>query len=63
MYGVFRTPVAQRAFPPTDFFAYDWAFSIGTLRDGTHVEVPEVLMWRDYTDPARYTEYAPKAYA
>ena len=57
MYGVFRTPVAQRAFPPGDFFAYDWAFSAGTLREGTHIEVPRLLMWRDRTDPTRYTEY------
>ena len=57
MYGVFRTAVAQRAFPPDNFHAYDWAFSAGTLREGTHIEVPEVLMWRDRTDPNRYTEY------
>jgi glycosyltransferase involved in cell wall biosynthesis len=57
MYGVVRTAVAQRAFPPDDFFAYDWAFSAGTLREGTHVEIPEVLMWRERTDPTRYTEY------
>jgi glycosyltransferase involved in cell wall biosynthesis len=57
MYGVFRTPVAQRAFPPTDFFAYDWAFTVGTLLEGTHIEVPEVLMWRDHTHPSRYIEY------
>jgi glycosyltransferase involved in cell wall biosynthesis len=57
MYGVFRTAAAQRAFPPTDFHAYDWAFSAGTLLQGTHIEIPEVLMWRDRTDPQRYTEY------
>jgi glycosyltransferase involved in cell wall biosynthesis len=57
MYGVFRTAVAQRAFPPTDFFAFDWGFSIGTLRDGTHVELADVLMWRDFTSPDRYIEY------
>jgi glycosyltransferase involved in cell wall biosynthesis len=57
MYGVFRTEAAQRAFPKGDFHAYDWAFSIGTLLVGKHIEVPEVLMWRDRTDPHRYTEY------
>jgi hypothetical protein len=57
MYGVFRTDVAKRAFPPRDFFAYDWAFTAGTLREGTHVEIPEVLMWRDHTNPGRYIEY------
>lgn len=57
MYGVFRTPAAQHAFPKNDFHAYDWAFSAGTLLAGKHIEVPEVLMWRDRTEPERYTEY------
>lgn len=57
MYGVFRTEVAQRAFPKIDFHAFDWAFSAGTLLSGKHLEVPEVLMWRDRTEPSRYTEY------
>jgi len=57
MYGVFRTPAAQQAFPKHDFHAFDWAFSAGTLLAGKHIEVPEVLMWRDRTEPARYTEY------
>jgi len=57
MYGVFRTAVAQRAFPVRDFFGFDWAFSAGTLRDGKHLEIPEVLFWRDYTDSHRYVEY------
>ena len=57
MYGVFRTEVARRAFPPKDFHAYDWAFSAGTILEGKHIEVPEILMWRDRTDPHRYTEY------
>jgi glycosyltransferase involved in cell wall biosynthesis len=57
MCGVLRTEVARRAFPERDFFAYDWATSIGTLREGTHIEVPETLLWRDYTEPSRYIEY------
>jgi hypothetical protein len=57
MYGVFRTEVAQRAFPTRDFHAFDWAFCAGTLLEGTHIEVPEILMWRDRTESSRYTEY------
>jgi glycosyltransferase involved in cell wall biosynthesis len=57
MYGVFRTDVAKRAFPARDFHAFDWAFIVGTLREGIHLEVPEILLWRDSTDPARYIEY------
>jgi glycosyltransferase involved in cell wall biosynthesis len=57
MYGVFRTEVAQRAFPTKDFHAFDWAFCAGTILEGTHIEVPDILMWRDRTDSSRYTEY------
>jgi glycosyltransferase involved in cell wall biosynthesis len=57
MYGVFRTSTAQRAFPPTDFFAFDWGFSIGTLLDGIHLELRDVMLWRDYTSPDRYIHY------
>lgn len=57
MCGVLRTDVIQRAFPPRSFHAFDWASSIGTLREGIHLEVPEVLLWRDHTDPSRYIEY------
>jgi glycosyltransferase involved in cell wall biosynthesis len=60
MCGVLRTEVAQRAFPERNFHAFDWATSVGTLREGTHIEVPEILLWRDYTDPARYVEYIPR---
>jgi glycosyltransferase involved in cell wall biosynthesis len=57
MYGVLRTDVARRAFPDCDFFAFDWALSVGTLREGTHIRVPEVLLWRDRTAPGRYVDY------
>ena len=60
MCGVLRTDVAQRAFPERNFYAFDWATSVGTLREGTHIEVPEVLLWRDHTDTARYVEYIPR---
>jgi len=56
LYGVFRTDVAKRAFPARDFHAFDWAFAVGTLREGIHLEVPEILMWRDSTEPDRYIE-------
>lgn len=59
-YGLFRTEVAQRAFPATDHHAYDLTFSACTLLDGHHVEVPEVLMHRDHTPPSRYVEYVPR---
>ena len=57
MYGLFRTAIAQRAFPATDHFAFDWTFSAATLRDGQHLEIPEVLLTRDYTPSSRYVDY------
>lgn len=57
MYGVLRTVAALRAFPPTDHHAYDWTFSALTLLEGTHVEIPAVLMWRDLTPAPNYAHY------
>ena len=56
IYGLFRTAVAQRSFPANAFHAYDWAFAAATLRDGTHIEVPDVLLHRDRTSPDRYVD-------
>jgi len=58
MYGVFRTPGATAAFPQHDHHAYDWTFSAASLLHGDHVEVPEVLMFRDFTPYERYVDYA-----
>lgn len=57
MYGVFRTAVARAAFPETNHHAFDWTFSAGTLLEGWHLEVPEVLMYREKTPSAQYVEY------
>lgn len=57
MYAVFRTSIAQRAFPRLDHHAYDWTFSVGTLLHGEHREVPVVGMHREVTPWERYTEY------
>lgn len=53
-YGLFRTDVLRKAFPSESFHAYDWAISAATLLHGRHNEVPEVLMFRDFTPAARY---------
>jgi hypothetical protein len=57
IYGLFRTEVAQRSFPATDHFAFDWTFCAASLTFGTHVEIPQVLMHREVTPPERYGEY------
>lgn len=56
MYGVFRTPIAQRAFPTGEYHAFDWTFSARTLLYGDHREVGDVLMQRDRTPPERYLD-------
>lgn len=57
MYGVFLAATAKRAFPRGDHHAYDWTFSAASLREGTHLEIDEVLMRREATPPDRYMAY------
>lgn len=60
MYGVFRTEVARRAFPRRDHHAFDLTFSVATLREGVHLEIPRELMGREVTPTERYVEYVPR---
>jgi glycosyltransferase involved in cell wall biosynthesis len=55
MYGVFRTQALKESFPSRSFHAYDWALSAATLLHGKHNELAEVLMFRDWTPPPRYS--------
>ena len=57
MYGVFLTSAAKRAFPRKDHHAYDWTFCAASLRDGTHIEISDVLMVREATPGDRYVTY------
>jgi glycosyltransferase involved in cell wall biosynthesis len=54
LYGLHRTEVLRRAFPPGRFHAYGWAVMAGTLLSGKHEEIPEVLMFRDETPRINY---------
>lgn len=60
MYGLFRTEIARKAFPAANFHAYDWAFSAATLLYGKHLEIPETLIWRDYTEAETYNFHVRK---
>jgi glycosyltransferase involved in cell wall biosynthesis len=60
MYGLFRTEHLRRSFPSQSFHAYDWALSAATLLHGKHNELPKVLMFRDWTLPARYSDLVRK---
>lgn len=55
LYSLFRAEVLKRSFPSRPFHAFDWAVSAATLLHGKHNEVPDVLMFRDWTAPVRYT--------
>lgn len=54
MYGIFRSQVLKRAFPARDFYGYDFALVIGSLIQGKHFEIPEIMMYRDYTPRDSY---------
>lgn len=53
-YGLYRTEVLRSVFPARSFYGLDWAVSAATLRFGTHVELPDILMIRDASDAAGY---------
>jgi glycosyltransferase involved in cell wall biosynthesis len=53
-YGIYRTQVLQKSFPPRYFHAYDWAYVAGTLLHGRHMEVAETLLVREETPSAAY---------
>ena len=54
MYGVFRTEALKQSFPYTIMHAYDWALSAASLKYGKHLELPDILMFRDLTPSASY---------
>jgi glycosyltransferase involved in cell wall biosynthesis len=53
-FGIYRTQVLRKCFPPRYFHAYDWALVAGTLLHGRHMEVPETLLLREETPSAAY---------
>ncbi len=56
MYGLMRTQPCQLCFLAESFYAWDWAFSLATLRYGKHLEIPEVLVHRDMTPTHIYVD-------
>lgn len=56
-YGLHRREALVRSMPVEDFYGLDLAIMAGTLRFGTHGEVPEVLLQRERTDPAGYARH------
>lgn len=54
IFGLYRTHVLLKVFPPRYFHAYDWSVAAGTLLYGRHMELPETLMVRDETPSVAY---------
>lgn len=53
-YGLYRREALVGAYPDMDFFAIDIATMLGTLSEGDHGELDEVLMTRSRNDPETY---------
>ena len=56
LYALYRTGPLRKAFPRSHFHAFDWAAVAGTLVQGKHAEVADVLMVRDETPRERYVK-------
>lgn len=53
-YGVFRRLALAAAVPAVEFYAVDWAISLGTLLAGKHAHSPEMVLVREANDPDKY---------
>lgn len=60
MYGLYRSAPLRRCLPRVVMHAWDIAFVAASLRYGSHVEVPEVLIHRDFTPPQNYVTSVPR---
>jgi TPR repeat protein len=55
MYGLYRTDVLRRAFPPRNMYAYDFALTLAALREGPQLGVEQTLLVRS---PTPWQEYS-----
>ena len=56
-YALHRTDVLRSSFPNADFYMLDLAVMLGTLRQGGHGLVDEVLLERERSDVEGYVQY------
>jgi hypothetical protein len=54
-YGLHRRAVVQRVLPRQGYYGFDWVMIAGTLLYGKHVELDEVLLVREASEPLKYT--------
>jgi glycosyltransferase involved in cell wall biosynthesis len=62
-YGLYRREALVRAVPEDEFYGVDWAIVLGTLLAGKHDELPEVLLVREASEPAKYVRLIETYYA
>lgn len=55
-YGLYRREAIRRAFPRAAYYGFDWVVTGGTLLEGKHVELDDVLLVREANDPLKYTQ-------
>lgn len=53
-YGLYRRDILQRVLPDSAYYGFDWVVTAGTLLYGKHVELDDVLMVREASDPLKY---------
>lgn len=53
-YGLYRRGAIRRFFPRGAYYGFDWVVTGGTLLEGKHVELDDVLLVREANDPLKY---------
>jgi glycosyltransferase involved in cell wall biosynthesis len=55
-YGLHRRHVLRRFVPESIYYGFDWTVTAGTLLQGKHAQLDDVLLVREATDPAKYMQ-------
>jgi glycosyltransferase involved in cell wall biosynthesis len=53
-YGLYRRDAVRRVLPGSAYYGFDWIVAAGTLLYGTHVQLTDVLLVRESSDPLKY---------
>jgi len=53
-YGLYRRDAVRRVLPGSAYYGFDWIVAAGTLLYGKHVQLADVLLVRESSDPLKY---------
>lgn len=53
-YGLYRRDAVRRVLPDSAYYGFDWIVAAGTLLYGKHVQLADVLLVRESSDPLKY---------